>query len=159
MVLVFNAKKVSVGADAAVSGTLATRVTMPTDVPAGPLLLALVLNGTTLVTIPLSVLGPNQSPKAKIEIVYRDVVILAAGAPFTLRGEGFDAGQVRVSLDDPDGTPVGTVTAGADGDFTADLVWPSEVAGKHDVVATQSVPERTIEATTTAQAAIPTFLH
>jgi hypothetical protein len=159
LLLEYNSKKVPVGTASAVNGVLKTHITVPTDVSAGPHLLWLMLNGSPLVSISLSILGPNQSRTAKIEIVYRDTVVLVTGAAFTLRGEGFNAGQLRVTLDDPNGTFVGTVTADTDGKFTADLVWPDDVAGKHEIVATQSVEGGAIAATTTAQALVSGFLH
>jgi hypothetical protein len=73
---------------------------------------------------------------------------LEEGSPFTLHGFAFTPGPVHIAVDSMQGTPIGQVTVGGDGKFTATYTLPLGTIGSHQFVAWQLVGGSTIQTTT-----------
>jgi hypothetical protein len=70
------------------------------------------------------------------------------GEALTLRGAGFRAGTINISIDTAGGQPLGTATGDPSGNFQATFKWPAGVIGSRNVVAEQTIGGPTLDAST-----------
>jgi hypothetical protein len=99
----------------------------------------------------VTVIGTGQNLQPVIQVIdpQTNQVYTSAeeGTAFTLRGSGFSAGQVNLTLDTASGQALGFASAGADGTFQVKLTMPMGTTGNRTLVATESVNGQSIQAT------------
>lgn len=100
----------------------------------------------------ITVVGANQSLQPLIQLLdpvtNRPLQFTVQTYQFTLRGQGFVAGQVTIAVDSANGQALGTATAAADGTFSVQLAIPASVSpGNHTLVATEVANGQTLQAT------------
>jgi hypothetical protein len=140
-------------ATVAADGTFSTTVTIPSaTAPGQHLLNGQLMGGDAAYPVTIQVLGATQSYTATIELIdpstNRVVTSTEETYPFTLRGLGFNAGQLNIAIDSISGTSIGQATVGSDGKFMATYTMPSGILGSHLFVAWQFVGSSTVQAST-----------
>lgn len=134
--------------------TAVNSFTAAVQIPAGlapaTYTLKALLNGSVLASMPIQVETACATRIEVIDPVTQDIQDWVKQAtPFTLRGAGFAAGTVDVSIDSAGGTCMGSVTIASGTEFTQDFTWPSGVTGSHDIVAQESAGAQTLSASYT----------
>jgi len=134
-------------------GTFSLGVTFPSGTLPGQRTLIAVTGAGQQASTVVTVIGSGQGVKPVIQIVdpqtNQAITGLMEGTLFTLRGQGFSAGQVNITLDTASGQALGFASAAADGTFQVKLSVPFGSTGNHTLVATQATSGQTLQATVT----------
>ena len=118
------------------TGTLSTPATLPSTLAAGVYTLAATLAGTTLARTFLTILaaGTALPPEIHFQGVGIDpttgqplpYVVMEFGGSFVLDLTGFSAGEVKLYLDNPSGTLIGSTISTGPASFPATFNWPGD---------------------------------
>ena len=123
-------------------GTFVASVIIPATVPPGTYELSAILSGQVMAQTPITIIAKDQIPPPLLQvfdprtgITYQNAAIVSGGNAVYLRGQGFTPGIVHLWVDRSGGTSLGTATAGQNGAFTTQPLWPWSVTGAHNILA------------------------